>query len=91
MFRYFAFLWAPTSVEKTAIADVLERRLCNISPSWRVEYCGDGVRVLVAGHSTALGVRRLAGSTGVVLGEIFVRDKIEDWGAASTGPGGSAG
>jgi asparagine synthase (glutamine-hydrolysing) len=73
MFRYFVLMWDAGSPEKAAAAEALERGLRATSPSWRVEYRGEGMSVLVAGHSTALGTQRLAGGAGVIVGEIFAR------------------
>jgi asparagine synthase (glutamine-hydrolysing) len=73
MFRYFALMWDPASLEKAAVAEALERGVRATSPKWRVDYRGEGVSVLVTGHSTALGAQRFAAGAGVVIGEIFAR------------------
>jgi asparagine synthase (glutamine-hydrolysing) len=86
MFRFIALLWDPTSLEKAVTARTLERRLCDISPSWEVEYRGDGISVLVAGHSAALRASRLAGGAGVVIGEIFARQNADEWDGGSERP-----
>jgi asparagine synthase (glutamine-hydrolysing) len=71
MFRYLALLWNPESATISASAAQLRQRIERLSPSWVIVFRGTGVTILMADRSRQLDVQRLAGDSGVVLGEIF--------------------
>lgn len=73
MFRYVALLWDVNCADQCALALQMERKLKAASARWELKFSCAGVKVLVADASRALGVCRLHGNAGVVLGEIFVR------------------
>jgi asparagine synthase (glutamine-hydrolysing) len=87
MFRYVALLWDKNSAAHSAEADELRRRF--VAPSadlsrearWRTAMAGEGIGVLVAGDSRAMGAHVLSDENlhaGVVLGEIFERSREPD-------------
>jgi asparagine synthase (glutamine-hydrolysing) len=75
MFRYVAFIWkaGEGSLEKLAMVRRMTERLRASSPDWQTVFAGEGVMVLTADLSNAMGVYRLQHGAGVVLGEVFVR------------------
>jgi asparagine synthase (glutamine-hydrolysing) len=75
VFRYLALIWDVSSPEPAILAARLQQLACSPGSSWRREYQGAGLAVLVAGHCAGLGVTRLANGNGIVLGETFARER----------------
>jgi hypothetical protein len=66
-------MWDDLADEQRVSAQRMEHRLTAAAPGWVVEYRCQGILVLVADASNALGAHRLFGHAGVVIGETFVR------------------
>jgi asparagine synthase (glutamine-hydrolysing) len=75
MFRYLALMWNTDSRERSAVARELERRINAISSTWSMELQGEGIRIFAADKSASLGVHLLDNGAGLVLGEIFARQR----------------
>jgi len=85
MFRYLALLWNAESANIGATAEILQRRVQALSPSWIMVFRAAGIAVLVTDRSHHLSAQALCGGSGIVLGEIFPRLNPLDEGAVVGG------
>ena len=83
MFRYLALLWNAESARAVATAEILQRRIQALAPSWVMVFRATGVSVLAADRSRHLSTHTLFSGNGIVLGEIFPRPNPSEEGATT--------
>ena len=73
MLRYLGMIWDDASPQQNEAAQLIGNRLQQLSPAWRQEFCGPGIRVFGAGDSSSL--HRLSDDAGIVIGTAFARSR----------------
>lgn len=75
MLRYLGMIWDDASPQQNEAVELLGATLRQLSPAWRQELSAAGMRVFVAGASTASPIHRLADDAGLVIGTAFTRSR----------------